>query len=374
VPIIAAGKVSGRVGDTTVAGLVSRTDSVTGLVPATALGAVRVKRNLFGESSVGMIATGGDPTGLRNSWLIGPDLTLQTSHFHGDKNLRVGVSGLAMDREGATGDRTALSLRVDYPNDLWAMWAGASRVGDGFLPSLGFVARPGVYKYVGGIDYSPRFHNGWLRQWFAQFEPTLVTDLRGQWESYEVFTAPINWRFESGDRLEFNIVPEGERLQSAFDLNGVSIPAGSYEWLRYRLEAGTAAKRALSAQATWRFGGFYSGTLNQELLVGNWHPSALVGIDFSGEWDQAELKEGSFTESLIGATINVNVSANLTASSFVQYDTESRSVGTNTRLRWTFRPAGDLFVIYNHNVRSVGEHWQLDSNQLLLKLQYAFRY
>jgi hypothetical protein len=46
----------------------------------------------------------------------------------------------------------------------------------------------------------------------------------------------------------------------------------------------------------------------------------------------------------------------------------------NTRLRWTFRPEADLFVVYNHNVRSMLDRWQLDSNQLLVKLQYAFRY
>ena len=45
-----------------------------------------------------------------------------------------------------------------------------------------------------------------------------------------------------------------------------------------------------------------------------------------------------------------------------------------TKLRWTFRPLGDLFVIYNHNVRERLDRWALDSNQLLVKLQYAFRY
>jgi hypothetical protein len=45
-----------------------------------------------------------------------------------------------------------------------------------------------------------------------------------------------------------------------------------------------------------------------------------------------------------------------------------------TRVRWTFRPVADLFVVYNHNVRSLLDRWRLDSNQLLVKVQYAFRY
>jgi hypothetical protein len=62
----------------------------------------------------------------------------------------------------------------------------------------------------------------------------------------------------------------------------------------------------------------------------------------------------------------------------VQYDNESASLGTNTRLRWTFHPFGDLFVVYNHNLqRAVNDlnrrSFELDSNVLMVKLQYAWR-
>lgn len=69
----------------------------------------------------------------------------------------------------------------------------------------------------------------------------------------------------------------------------------------------------------------------------------------------------------------MNISPDLSLSSYVQYDTVSESVGTNTRLRWTFLPVADLFVVYNHNIRSMLDRWRLDSNQLLIKLEYAWR-
>jgi hypothetical protein len=75
----------------------------------------------------------------------------------------------------------------------------------------------------------------------------------------------------------------------------------------------------------------------------------------------------------VGSRLRLNVSPDLSVASYTQYDTESDSVGVNTRLRWTFRPVGDLFVVYNQNVRSLLDRWQLDSNQLLIKLQYARR-
>ena len=81
------------------------------------------------------------------------------------------------------------------------------------------------------------------------------------------------------------------------------------------------------------------------------------------------------TQSFVMATsrLRINVSPNLSIASYVQYDTISDSVGTNTRLRWTFRPEADLFVVYNHNLRSLADRWQLQSNQLLMKMQYAWR-
>jgi hypothetical protein len=210
---------------------------------------------------------------------------------------------------------------------------------------------------------------------FNEFRFMVITGLDGVWQSYDVFLAPVNWRFESGDRVEANVRPKGENLTRPFEIaKGVVIPPGPYDFMRYRLEAGTAAKRKLSGQATWWFGTFYDGTLDQYLLTASWNPWPLVTLSVSGEHDNGRLKEGDFTTTLVGTRARFNVSPDLEVSSFLQYDTDSESIGTNTRLRWTFRPAGDLFVIYNHNLLDVTDRWRFDSNQLLVKVQYSFRY
>jgi len=169
-------------------------------------------------------------------------------------------------------------------------------------------------------------------------------------------------------------VPVGERLNDPFAIaTGVSIPPGSYEWMRYRLEAGTAQKRRFYTQLTWWFGDFYSGQLDQYQWTGAWNPKPIVTIEFSGERNVGRLATGDFTQTIAGTRLRVNISPDLSISSYIQYDTDSESVGTNTRLRWTFRPVADLFIVYNHNVRSIADRWRLDSSQLLIKLQYAWR-
>jgi len=375
VPIRVAGRISGRVGSTSIGGVVARTGTVSGLVAAATVGAIRIKQDILGESSVGAIATFGDPAGRRGSWLAGGDFTYRTSHFAGDKNFLVGAWGLATGQDGAHGDRSASGIRVAYPNDLWNVSLTYMRIGDGFQPSLGFVPRPGTqtFSLVGEFDPRPKFLR--IRQMFNEFEFVRVADLHGRWQSYRVFLAPVNWRFESGDRVEVNIRPTGENLPAPFEIaDGVVIPAGPYHWMRYRLEFQGAAKRKLSGQATWWFGGFYDGRLDQMLLTLAWNPTALFTLSLSAERDIGRLRAGRFDQTLVGTRLRVNASPNLEISSFIQYDTESGSFGTNSRLRWTFHPQGDLFVIYNHNLKDITDRWQFQSNQLLVKLAYSWRY
>ena len=375
VPIIAGGKLNGRVANTNVGGLVVGTNDRTGVVDDEAvMGVVRVKQNLWRESWLGGIATVGDPLGRSGRWLVGGDFTYATSRLRGDKNFLVGVWGLAGDQQAGGDDSTAYGVKVDYPNDKWDIALNYKRIGRDFDPALGFVPRPAVQLFNLGIDNRTRIASGPFQQLVHEFRPFVATDLSGRWESYRVFFAPINWRFRSGDRFEFNANPVGERLVVPFEVaDGVVIAPGRYDWLRYRLEVGTAQKRRLYTQVTWWFGGFYDGTIDQVIWTGAWNPTALLTLEFTGERNMGRLPTGDFTQTLVGNRIRVNVSPNLSVSSYVQYDTVSDSVGVNSRLRWTFRPEADLFVVYNHNVRSLLDRWQLDSNQLVMKLQYAFR-
>ncbi len=375
VPILAGGKVNGRIGNTSLGGLAVGTGAQTGVVSDAAFMAVgRVKQNIWGESWVGGIASVGDPIGRSGSWMGGVDFTYASSRFRGNRNLLIGAWGLATGRQDLGRDSTAHGFKIDYPNNLWNLALTYKRIGRDFDPSIGFVPRPAVHLANGTVNFSPRFARGPIQQMLFEFEPTVATDLSGHWESYRVFWAPVNWRFRSGDRLEFNVVPIGERLVAPFQVEGdVVVAPGSYQWRRYRLEAGTAQKRRLYTQVTWWLGGFYDGTLDQFQWTGAWNPVPLVTVEISGERNVGRLVSGAFTQTLAGTRLRVNISPDLSIDSYVQYDTDSQSVGTNTRLRWTFLPVADLFIVYNHNIRSILDRWRLDSNQLLVKLQYAWR-
>lgn len=384
VPLNVGVKVNGRGAGTSYGALAVRTGDADTLLTRADMAVVRVTRNVLGESSVGFIATAGDPIGRPGAWLAGPDLTYQTSRFRGEKNLKVGAWGLRVGRDDLRGDRYAAGFEVNYPNDLWDMSASYKRIGAAFDPSLGFVPRPGVHLVSASANWQPRpqrpigpLH---IRQCFWENELSYVAGLTGGWQSYQYFMAPINCRLESGDRFEFNIVPTGERLAEPFEVaDGATVPAGSYHFRRFRLEGGLAAKRRFSAQATWWFGGFYDGYLNQYEVTGAWRPSPLFIVEFNGERDVGHMPQGHFVQDVFGTRLRLNVSPDLQLASFFQYDSGSNGLSTNTRVRWTFSPLGDLFVVYNHALRTrdpitLRREIAFGSNQLLAKVQYAFRY
>ena len=372
VPIRVGAKVNGQVGSTRVGAIITRTggaDSVRG----TELAVFRLRQNVLHESSIGVIATAGDPAG-GFGWLAGADATYRTSRFRGNKNLLVGTWFLGTDRPGATGDRTAVGAVIDFPNDQLDMSASWKRLGDGFDPPLGFVPRRGVNLFSASANIQPRPGRWGIRQMFFENQFTLATDLAGRWESYQLFMAPVNWRFESGDRIEFNVVPQGEQLTEPFPVaEGVTIPPGAYRLTRYRAEVEFAARRRVSGQLTWRFGGFYGGHLDQFEVQAAWRPTSALAIELNGSHNRGRLPEGAFNTTVAGTRVRYNVSPNLSFNSLIQYDSDTRTVGSNSRIRWIMSPTAELFVIYNHNVRDRFDRWSFDSNQFLTKFQYSFR-
>jgi hypothetical protein len=226
-----------------------------------------------------------------------------------------------------------------------------------------------------GVTYAPRPDWQWVRQMRNQLFISYISDLKGNWESYQVFTAPINWRLESGDRIEANIVPKGENEPEEREIaDSVFIPAGEYHFMRYRLEMEFAAKRKLNGQASWWFGTFYDGILNTYELKVNWNPFKILTFEFEGIRNIGSLPFGNFDQTLIGGRVRLNITPDLQLNSFIQYDTDSKAVGVNSRLHYIFLPLGDIFIVFNYNkIKDLNEAWNLDTSQLIIKARYTFR-
>jgi hypothetical protein len=374
VPILAGAKLSGRLGDYNLGFL----DVETRKVDRQNLLATRVSRNVLTQSWVGFFATRGNPGGSGNNSMVGADVRLATSTFRGDKNLSLDLWVARTDDEASRRD-WAFGGKLDYPNDLWDVSLNFKHFGEAFLPALGFLPRAGINKLNPGISFQPRPGRWGVRQFFFELEPEYIADLSGRVQNWRVFTAPFNLRTESGEHLEWNWIPQFEHLDLPFEIaEGVVIPAGSYRFTRYRAEVNTAEKRPWVLDLTLRYGGFYDGDLKQLETTLTLKPSTHVNIRLATELNDVSLPVGSFQTRIFAVGLDYNFSANVTWANLVQYDSESRLLGAQSRFRWIVRPGNDLFVVVNRG----WEHREFDGDGELIpsfdkgsvKIQYTFRF
>lgn len=352
-------------------------------VPSTNLLASRVSYDVNDNLRVGTIVTNGDPEALRHDTLAGLDAVWRTSKFRGDKNLLVGAWTATTQGDLPPGGREGWGFKVNYPNDLWDCQINMNQYGDAFEPLLGFLPRPGTRQTDLGCAYQPRpAKDGpfrWIRQAFVENEYTRVTDTKGILESWEYFMAPINVRLESGDRFELNWDPHGEIVLAPFEVSpGVVIPPGSYQFNRWRAEAQTSPHRPLQFGNTTWFGEFYDGHLVQQENYLKWtSPKGRLQLEASTENDFAHMPEGNFVQRLWEFQGAYAWNPNLILTSFIQYDTESQNVGSNTRLRWTIKPGNDLFIVWNRSWQKLltrpGLTLVPDTDLIAVKLRWTFR-
>jgi hypothetical protein len=380
VPILFGTKLTGKIGRTDIGVLDVRTRE-TNFAPAKNFFVGRVKQNLFRQSYVGAIWTHGDPALPGSGDTFGADLLLDTTNFLGRKrNFSAAAFALKSRNAGVRGDDAAFGFFAEYPSDLFSARFLWSETQKNFRPALGFAPRPDTRLLLAGFEYDPRpkqFLN--VRQMFHEFFYERYTRIsRGQTESWRLFTAPINWTFNSGDRIEFNYAPQFERLFAPFEISdGVILPVGDYRFTRWRAEFGTASKRRWRVDGTWWFGTYWSGHADQIEFSLQYKIAPHLQFSLDTEQTFARLPQGNFVARIYSVRVNYSVSPFLSFSNFVQYDNESRDLGWQSRVRWILRPGNDLFLVFSQgwlqNLRG-GFHFSPADTKLSTKFQYTFRF
>jgi hypothetical protein len=387
IPIQVGAKLNGRIGKMNVAFFDVQTRAAragTQFIPGQNLLAGRISYDVTNKLRLGSIFTHGDPEGLRNNSLAGLDAVWRTSSFRGNKNFLIGGWTARTAGDLGPGSRAGWGFKVDYPNDLWDCNVSLHRFGDALEPLLGFLPRPGR-RLAFGCNYQPRpSKDGWLRwvrQAFIENQYTRVTNMQGVVETWRFFSAPINIRMESGDRFEFNAAPEFQFLPASFEIApGVVIPPGGYHFTRWRVEVQSSPHRSLQAGSTTWFGDFYNGDLSQWEQYVRWtSPKGRLQLDATTVNNFGHLPQGNFVQRLWQFQSAFAWNPNLVLTTFVQYDTESQNVGTNTRLRWTIKPGDDLFLVWNRGWRRVilspSDVGLVPESELIaVKLRWTFRF
>ena len=372
VPLIGGAKLTGRVGDYNLGVLDIETDDSHGL-DGENLFVARVSKNVGEQSSVGGILTHGNPSGPTDNNVFGLDATFRTSDFLEGKRLVAGIWGVASDAEKVHRNEAAYGAFVRSPNDELRWSTSLMEIQKNFDPALGFVRRKGIRQYSGGVGYMPRV-NETIRQFEFSVDASAVTNTHDVLETWEAEVQPLGINFESGDSARVELIHTVDRLMQPFEISkGVTIPAGEYDYDRWRLEFDSSEIRPLSVRAAIAGGEFYSGD-RRDLWT---RVSYRTGPLFSGslEWVQndVDLRGGEFTTQLSRLRAKFSFSPDVSWNTFVQWDNVSEIFGINTSLRWIPVPGREVFLVFNQSLNEAGRGLTTTFQELAAKVSYTIR-
>jgi hypothetical protein len=378
VPILFGEKLTGKVGRLEM-GLLDVVTRDSETVPGQNFLVGRAKYGFWKQSYVGGIFTHGEPTGNTDNSLGGADILLATSNFLGRrKNFDLAAYGVKTSTPGVVSRDMAYGGQVRYPNDRVNIDYSWQTIGENFDPKLGYVRRRGVRINSLNSRFGPRpKKNRYLRQVTFDFD---FSDYRSlvhrAVESRTASFSPFGLLFHGGQQVAYTVSHSTEQLFAPFNIHtGIGIPAGRYSFLRHEFAFAGPNNKPLYYSLNYERGGFYSGSSDELTGSLRWRKSArlTIGAEMNQYW--VRLKEGTFDTSLLLLRFNYFFSPRISVTNFIQYDTDSRNIGLQSRLRWILRPGQEVYLVLNHEWReNVLDRFEASRTDVRAKLNYTFRF
>jgi hypothetical protein len=382
VPLRAGEKLTGKIGRFDIGLLDVQTGALTEdderLVPRKNLAVGRIKANFLSQSYVGAIFTNMDTTGETSNQAGGVDLKLATSNFmKTEKNLSLMLFGSKTRTSGVDARDTAYGGVLSFPNDLVNAQYQWTKIGENYNPALGFVKRQGVRISSVSAEVAPRPKFWGIRQMSFEVQYADYYNLRERSsETQELQVTPFQWRFDSGEMVQYEYSRNTERLYEPWEIeDGVILPTGAYTFSSHGLRVHTAENRPFFTQVEFATGSFFGGTRRELEAEATWKKDRHLTTSIALEKNWLRLQQGSFNTTLVMYRLDYSFTPLITLANFVQYDTESRNIGLQSRLRWILMPGNELFIVFNHS-------WQEDQfdrfaaaqTRFRVKFNYTFRF
>lgn len=371
IPILGGAKLAGKIGDKYTLGLLTVETAGTADQRRSNYGVIRLRRNIFSRSSVGMFTTNRQTNSNDYNRVVGVDTNVAVLRH-------LTVTGLLAKSFTAatTGPQTFTTLGGVWNSDLLNAGVDFYRVGDDFKADLGFLERIGVTKYGPYFTVSPRPKSGPIRQWSTGVRLDHFRRNADNSLETEVYHFNSDVGFQNGSGIRFTPHRRFEDLRRPLRLpRGIVVPAGRYDWWYFPATYRFSPAHRLSGSVQYRVepGYFGPGGRRQSWTltpVVRLNPHVSARVDYS--LNRIELS-GAAPVNVHVMNSRLDVSFNrqwLTTTTF-QYSNSSDLVGLNVRLRYRYGPNHDLFVVLN-SVGSEPEPLRRHDRSLTVKLTRSF--
>jgi hypothetical protein len=345
VDIDGGGRLTGKVGKYGIGIMnIQAGDEPVSRTEPTNFSVIRVKRDVLKRSSIGAMITnrsrGVATAGSNQAYGVDAAFSLF-------QNVGLGAYYATTETPGMATDSASYQAVADYGGDRYGGHLEYLKVGAGFNPEVGFVARTNFGRTYGTARFSPRPKSiKAVRKFTMQGNFDNFVNGAGDLET-RLQTGVFNTEFENSDVLALNVTRDFERLVRPATILGVTIPTGSHQFTNALVSYALGAQRRISGTLSLQAGNFYNGTLT---AVGYSAARVSVMKQFSFEptisINRVEVPGSTVTTRLYRTRADYGFSPLMFASALLQYTSSDRAFSSNLRFRWEYRPGSELFVVY----------------------------
>ena len=398
VPILTGGKVSGKMGPYSVGLLNVLTDEIeldeSETEPRTNYTVLRLKRDVFKGSSVGLIAinkqdteaynraTGFDfayrPTeqiDIRGMWAH----TFESEDGWTDESR---AYGLEENLDHTTAGQNALYFGGRWRNELFRLEGSFMDIGEAFNPTVGFVQRTGVRHIRNEMRYTPWPNRFGIRRIWMGPEFDFVLNQENKLVTRTI--SYINW-FELGNGgwVSFGGRRRFEYLDEDFEPHdGIVIPIGEYHFTTFRCSISSDDTKKLSGRLSGNIGEFFNGKSWGFDIDASFKPTERLSIEPEYEFNRVTLPSSedgwedelrafdAFNTNAFSARVNYSFSTRLFAKLFAQWNSEQEEISSNFLVNYIYRPGSNFFLVFNQRYETGGNTTELVDTTLVSKITY----
>jgi hypothetical protein len=369
IPILGGTRLTGRAGAYSLGVLnIQQRSSTTS--PSVNFTALRLRRDVLGNSDVGVLVLNKDDAGPHYNRLAGAD-----ANFRFFQNLNINTyaakSFSPVTITDERGSDTVARAGVNYRGKVWDWRLNYLTIGERFNDEMGFLERIGTNKT--GAYLAPHLRpkaSRWLRDVNPHWEFNAITYAAGDIQSrYADYHLPLY--FQNSASVEAGLNATTENLIAPFAINrrrNIVIPRGRYDFTEWFVTGRTDASRPLAFSGRWGVGDFYDGSRRNYQIGGALRVSGRLNASLLLLRNEIDLKAGRYTTNLVTGRIDYGFSTRAFLNALVQYNTDAGEWSSNVRFNIIHHPLSDFFLVVNER-RETGTDRLID-RAVIAKMTY----
>lgn len=268
----------------------------------------------------------------------------------------------------------SFASHLQYNSTNWKARIQQEYVGEDFNAEVGYVPRKGYYKLSSSLGYLFYKNDSNVVSYGPNFSRTYFFDQSyNKTDLLDQFSYVIN--FSNRSKLNVFFIKNYIKLLQDFDplrSNISSLIKGSeHEWTSFGFEFRSKPQNNFTYKINGLIGGYYQQGKRKSLsaeLGYRFQPFVSINsiinynsINLESPWNKSDFW-------LIGSKLDITLTNKLFFSNLYQYNNQFDLWSFNSRFQWRYKPASDLFLVFNSNEVMIPE--EIKSWSINLKLNY----